>query len=355
MTPPSNDDWRHCFSLLEKAETLSDSIRFRNKHMPDKLYRYRPMNKYLIDSFPHEKHYITRTVDIFPYLWLSSPSEFNDPYDTWVPYDLERILSISLKDRRDIIIKDVLKYIKDTIDSDKQNEVKEEVADALEQPKPFFSLMKVIKKYKESEEIELIYHSLMEEFASHYYNTGAEDIGVACFSEISDSILMWSHYADYHRGICLEYDKTELLNNRAAEMCIFPVLYEERMPDNGETLFTDEPVEIAGMMYQTLFTKHISWSYEREWRMARPLSQNKNGYEHKIPFILPSAIYMGARISMDDMAEARYLAHLMQRPLYQMRRKFDAYELEPFLVWKPDPNMQKSPLPKKNGKCWGIE
>lgn len=245
--------------------------------------------------------------------------------------------------------------IKDSIPSNQYDEIIDEIYDSLANSKPFFSLMRVLKKYKQSEEIELVYHQIMEGFASRYYNTGAEDIGVACFSEVPDSILMWSHYADYHKGICLEYDKTDLLTNRAAELCLFPVLYEERMPDTGETLFTGEPIEIARMLYQTVFTKHISWSYEKEWRLACPLSRNKNGYEHKIPFVLPSAIYMGARISLDDMEKARYLAHLLQIPLYQMRRDFDAYELEPFQVWKPDPNMQISSLPKKDGKCWGIE
>lgn len=33
-----------------------------------------------------------------------------------------------------------------------------------------------------------------------------EDVGVYCVSATCDDILMWSHYGDYHRGICLEFD-----------------------------------------------------------------------------------------------------------------------------------------------------
>ena len=29
--------------------------------------------------------------------------------------------------------------------------------------------------------------------------------GVCCFSEKKDDILMWSHYADGHKGFCLEF------------------------------------------------------------------------------------------------------------------------------------------------------
>jgi hypothetical protein len=32
-----------------------------------------------------------------------------------------------------------------------------------------------------------------------------QNIGIFCLSEQNDDILMWSHYADCHRGICLEF------------------------------------------------------------------------------------------------------------------------------------------------------
>lgn len=34
-----------------------------------------------------------------------------------------------------------------------------------------------------------------------------EQIGVLCLSGVKNDILMWSHYADAHRGICLEFDR----------------------------------------------------------------------------------------------------------------------------------------------------
>src|SRR5688500_14230662 len=35
--------------------------------------------------------------------------------------------------------------------------------------------------------------------------------GVACFTENPDNLLMWSHYADGGRGICLAFSTTEKL------------------------------------------------------------------------------------------------------------------------------------------------
>ncbi len=36
--------------------------------------------------------------------------------------------------------------------------------------------------------------------------TALQQRGVACFSAKVDDILRWSHYADGHRGSCLEFD-----------------------------------------------------------------------------------------------------------------------------------------------------
>ena len=32
--------------------------------------------------------------------------------------------------------------------------------------------------------------------------------GIVCFSDINDSILMWSHYADSHTGFCLGFARS---------------------------------------------------------------------------------------------------------------------------------------------------
>jgi hypothetical protein len=48
-------------------------------------------------------------------------------------------------------------------------------------------------------------HTRLESFESY---------GVSCFSESWNSILMWSHYADRHKGICLGFDVPEERTHR---------------------------------------------------------------------------------------------------------------------------------------------
>lgn len=85
------------------------------------------------------------------------------------------------------------------------------------------------------------------------------DLGVLCVSSSCTDILMWSHYADSHAGICLEFD----------------VAYD---PFDGfepvEYTIGRQPVEIrrddrATMARKSVFTKARQWKYEKEWRKVR--------------------------------------------------------------------------------------
>lgn len=86
-----------------------------------------------------------------------------------------------------------------------------------------------------------------------------ERIGVLCVSTKSDDILMWSHYADCHRGVCLEFDGNLSLMAHAHQV----EYSRKRNPINA---YTDSKEEA---MTKALLTKSEQWSYEDEWRLIR--------------------------------------------------------------------------------------
>ena len=63
-----------------------------------------------------------------------------------------------------------------------------------------------------------------------------KSIHVACFSETKESILMWSHYADNHKGFCVEYDFKELGISNPFARFIFPVIYTDTIFDMKDYL-----------------------------------------------------------------------------------------------------------------------
>lgn len=83
--------------------------------------------------------------------------------------------------------------------------------------------------------------------------------GVICFSETWQNPVMWSHYADKHRGICLGFDVSGSL--------VMPVSYEHELLNidgaskSPESEFTEE------FMAKLLTTKFRDWGYEQEVRI----------------------------------------------------------------------------------------
>jgi hypothetical protein len=116
---------------------------------------------------------------------------------------------------------------------------------------------------------------------------------VCCFSKVNDSLLMWSHYADSHRGICLEYDvdaetyKSRVLHVKYAKS--LPILETiRRRADGTLEINLDKEARI-------FLTKGELWAYEQECRTLI-LSDNANekGKGSKAPGPL-TAIYFGLR------------------------------------------------------------
>jgi hypothetical protein len=88
-------------------------------------------------------------------------------------------------------------------------------------------------------------------------------VGIVCFTRRWHNPLLWSHYADKHRGICLGFD--------VDERGLKPVKYVRRRP---ELLIppTEESVN------ELLFTKYRDWKYEEEWRNWFKLDTREQGH-----------------------------------------------------------------------------
>lgn len=50
--------------------------------------------------------------------------------------------------------------------------------------------------------------SLLSPNAKDLIIENTKEFGICCFSKSNDNIHMWSHYADSHKGICVEYDNS---------------------------------------------------------------------------------------------------------------------------------------------------
>lgn len=96
-----------------------------------------------------------------------------------------------------------------------------------------------------------------------------QNIGLLCLSEVRDSILMWGHYTDNHQGFVVGFDSDHpFFSKRRSDKDEFGFLrrveYSSRRPQVTLT-DTSSPVWFS--------TKSEQWSYEKEWRILRVLSE----------------------------------------------------------------------------------
>lgn len=96
--------------------------------------------------------------------------------------------------------------------------------------------------------------------------------GLICFSNTWQDPLLWSHYGEKHRGICLGYD----LNDSFAE----PVRYRN---DRLEPQFFPDGqlVRNEQLTSDMLFTKYERWRYESEirtWVELDPATVDAEGH-----------------------------------------------------------------------------
>lgn len=162
-----------------------------------------------------------------------------------------------------------------------------------------------------------------------YYNDHANLINksiyrFACFTETNLNLPMWTHYADNHSGICLEYDITNLKSKKLKKN-LFPVFYTDKLPDKCISPYRN----LAFTFYYNILIHKLSdWSYEKEWRLLFDASFWYEDFDaipeefwcegKKLKFIQPSKIYLGCHISLENAAIIKEYARKANIPVAKM-------------------------------------
>jgi hypothetical protein len=94
--------------------------------------------------------------------------------------------------------------------------------------------------------------------------------GVICFGKHWKSPVMWGHYADSHRGVCLGFDVQP--DNLVHEMQYVP----ERVAWKVDVT---KPIHGANeeLLKLMMTAKYDAWKYEEEWRLYAGLQDPVNG------------------------------------------------------------------------------
>lgn len=211
-------------------------------HVPKKLYRYHSISTRTFIGLDKEA------------VWFSHPSKFNDPYDSSAAF-----------------------------------------FDSIMQPGWQKEMKKVKTTNFQIKQLKRVFEE--EEYRMHteFVEKSRDSLRVCCFTENKDSVLMWSHYADQHKGICVEYDFTSLTPDDVRLKWLYPVIYSNIYLNISEFL---KPENINPFIFMLAsMHKYKAWSYEKEWRMMIANGVMTDEAYKLMP--TPTAIYMGSRIDRD--------------------------------------------------------
>lgn len=158
----------------------------------------------------------------------------------------------------------------------------------------------------------------------------------------TSSMPMWAHYSNNHAGFCVEYDMKSQ-ENFDLYSCTFPVQYTDQriditsmMEQQAKYIFNELEMQSSqgkreivlndlSLAYvQSFFCniKHISWSYENEFRCS--MGMKAMG----MPFVnaFPKGIYIGLNCNSENSKRLIKIADSLNVPIYKM--KFDEYDTD---------------------------
>ena len=250
-------------------------------------------------------------------IYLSNPLGFNDPYDCSVTFNAEKIHTIMAN----INIKTILdKFPEEELSIVDKNKI-------LSNDNPKEKLLEIINnKITTPEGIvkqEYINNQLRPQINNKLIDTFNEiykdKLRVSSFSEGNNSLLMWSHYADCHKGFCTEYDIESISEDENLKKYLFPIEYTESIYDITQfyidNIINNNPLNVNTLIKSVLY-KSKEWEYENEWRFVITTSEYSRGFV-KIP--KPKAIYLGSKIYIKHKEQFIKLCQTNNILLFQMK------------------------------------
>lgn len=276
------------------------------------LFRYRKLNNNAesnIDALRKDR------------LYFSIPANFNDPYDNRMYVDkaaIEKVIRKNWEHMDEFL--DIL---------EKQNLIVAQYGRTIWHSN---------KKLNFQNEFLSMVDKIIDTVRDNYRNY----MKIICFSEEYDSELMWSHYAEDHKGFLIVYEKeniehgeiynkynekitkkVKLLNiqytNTQVNMTKYmnDFLLKRLLSPNMDTSFIPEIPNQA--LRDMATTKSESWKYEKEWRVIpRVISIEK---ESPITYmeIKPKAIIAGTQCIDKNKKILKNIAMKKKIPFYEMQ------------------------------------
>lgn len=214
------------------------------------IFKYSSVDKFLYQNLIHHG------------LWFNSPSMMNDQFEGLISVQNEKFQPSQLA------LNNFLDSIQVEAKKDSNNYIKN--------------------------------HGFVDFFMRYFLHGEAKNYRVSSFSRCCDESLLWAHYADKNRGVCLVYDEVQLYNN------LKETIYNIKQGDIDYgrkpiiTLSENNSIISFKSDIEFLCSKNGNWGYERETRFYFKKHEDFDGKSIMIGAQPLKAIIYGYRILKED-------------------------------------------------------
>lgn len=252
-------EYRHFLELIRLGH-IESAFDYRANFTPDYLYKF-----YWLTDNPNDDNNKKRFYSLKNnYIWFANPGQQNDPYEFHgIYWDEEKLLSLGVR----------------------------------------------------------------QESIRHAKEILFNQIALSAFtSNMNDNLPMWAHYANNHHGYCVKYkvgNKRTFRNVIYGEQRVSVTNTFAHFINNGirgikhnDIDFFKQAEKDSSVLQDKFFYKHISWSYENEYRALYPFDGKTKGLNVPIDELglIVEEIYSGINCSSENKIELSQIASVLGVP-----------------------------------------
>ena len=317
--------------------------------MPQSLYKYFPNTINQKDGRNYSQEALKNNT-----VFLQQPSLFDDPYDCTVLVDepefarhriayYAQLCGLTVLPKWDYsqiayefscFLYQGLKEGKQLLDLFPINQKSKDVID-LQNEVFALSMQADLCQLPQNGDIwaQMFYKAIHREYID-VYNNLINRFRVSCFTESPYSMLMWSHYADNHKGFCIEYEipayakpYANLYHN------LMPVIYgNERVPILEQCVRAlQSPGVTPDILWDIykygLLMKNEDWRYQNEWRLISWDDLLSSDGHYNCEFFKIKKVYLGNKMSTKNRMQVIEICKERKVPYTGVIIASDKYEM----------------------------
>ena len=235
-------------------------------------------------------------------IFMASPGSFNDPFDCKIP---ENYHLLDTHEKIDQIMKYIESKNKDKLSKLTKSDI-EKVSNNYK------------KRFDNLEQVQL-------EHENHFFQQTNNCYGIFSLSKKWNSLLMWSHYGNNHKGFSIGFNEDKMRESKIFGAG-FEVNYSKDFPLRNPL----KKIDVIEASVQQLGHKSIEWKYEEEFRLINlkleGLSEKERTIKYPDNFI--SEINLGVDISKKDKIEIMKICDIKKIKVFELSKEPFKFELK---------------------------